>query len=166
VLLDEEMLERRFGEEVRAGVISHPLDIGDAWKHSYSCSTDHKVWAAKFTAHHPNLVAFDSNSKCGHDSPIYGVIEGIIEQSGKPYFCFKDLDEDKPSGSILVGVETIDCFLLRYREDVIRKRKASQDIQAQLAALEAQLRGEQAGAETSPAEGEAWEQSAHSVSSD
>ena len=140
--LDEDMLERLFGEEVRAGVISHPLDIGDAWKNSYSCSTNHKVWAAKFTARHPNLVALEISSfKCGHDAPIYGVIEGIIEQSGTPYFCFKDLDENKPSGSIKIRVETIDYFLRRYREEIIRKRKAEQDIEAQLAALEAQLRG-------------------------
>ena len=141
--LDEDMLERLFGEEVRAGVVSHPLDITDAWKNSYSCSTNHKVWAAKFTARHPNLVALEISSfKCGHDAPIYGVIEGIIEQSGTPYFCFKDLDENKPTGSIRIRVETIDYFLRRYREEVIRKRKASQDIEAQLAALEAQLRRE------------------------
>jgi predicted CoA-substrate-specific enzyme activase len=141
--LDEDMLERLFGEEVRAGAISSPLDIGDAWKNSYSCSTNHKVWAAKFTARHPNLVALEISSfKCGHDAPIYGVIEGIIEQSGTPYFCFKDLDENKPTGSIRIRVETIDYFLRRYREEVIRKRKASEDIEAQLAALEAQLRRE------------------------
>jgi hypothetical protein len=70
------------------------------------------------------------------------VIEGIIERSGTPYFCFKDLDENKPSGSIKIRVETIDYFLRRYREEVIRKRKAEQDIEAQLAALEAQLRRE------------------------
>jgi predicted nucleotide-binding protein (sugar kinase/HSP70/actin superfamily) len=43
-----------------------------------------------------------SSFKCGHDAPIYGVIEGIIEQSGTPYFCFKDLDENKPLGSIRI----------------------------------------------------------------
>ena len=141
--LDEDMLERLFGDEVRAGVISSPLDISDAWKNSYSCSTNHKVWAAKYTARHPNLVALEISSfKCGHDAPIYGVIEGIIERSGTPYFCFKDLDENKPAGSIKIRIETIDYFLRRYREEVIRKRKAMQDIDAQLAALEAQLRGE------------------------
>jgi predicted CoA-substrate-specific enzyme activase len=141
--LDEDLLERLFGEEVRAGVVSSPLDITDAWKNSYSCSTNHKVWAAKFAARHPNLVALEISSfKCGHDAPIYGVVEGIIEQSGTPYFCFKDLDENKPSGSIRIRVETIDYFLRRYREEVIRKRKAEQDIQAQLAAFEAQLRSE------------------------
>jgi predicted CoA-substrate-specific enzyme activase len=141
--LDDDLLERLFGDEVRSGIISSPLDITDAWKNSYSCSTNHKVWAAKFTARHPNLVALEISSfKCGHDAPIYGVIEGIIEQSGTPYFCFKDLDENKPSGSIRIRVETIDYFLRRYREEVIRKRKAEQEIEAQMAALEAQLRGE------------------------
>ena len=70
------------------------------------------------------------------------MVEGIIEQSGTPYFCFKDLDENKPTGSIKIRVETIDYFLRRYREEVIRKRKASEDIEAQLAALEQQLRGQ------------------------
>jgi predicted CoA-substrate-specific enzyme activase len=146
--LDEDLLDRLFGEEVRAGIITSPLDITDAWKNSYSCSTNHKVWAAKFTARHPNLVALEISSfKCGHDAPIYGVIEGIIEQSGTPYFCFKDLDENKPSGSIRIRVETIDYFLRRYREEVIRKRKAEQDIEAQIAALEARLRREQLDAD-------------------
>ena len=141
--LDEDMLERLFGDEVRAGVITSPLDITDAWKNSYSCSTNHKVWAAKFTARHPNLVALEISSfKCGHDAPIYGVVEGIIEQSGTPYFCFKDLDENKPSGSIRIRVETIDYFLRRYRDEVIRKRKANEEIEAQLNALEEQLRGQ------------------------
>jgi predicted nucleotide-binding protein (sugar kinase/HSP70/actin superfamily) len=57
---------------------------------SYSCSTNHKVWAAKFTARHPNLVALEMSSfKCG--DPISGVIDGIIEKSGTPYLRFKDL---------------------------------------------------------------------------
>jgi predicted nucleotide-binding protein (sugar kinase/HSP70/actin superfamily) len=126
---------------VRAGVITHPLDIADVWKTRYSTSTNHKVWAAKFTARHPNLVALEVSSfKCGHDAPIYGVIEGIIEQSGTPYFSFKDLDENKPSGSIRIRVETIDYFLRRYRETVIKRRKAEEDINVQIAQLEAQLR--------------------------
>jgi predicted nucleotide-binding protein (sugar kinase/HSP70/actin superfamily) len=164
--LDEDLLERLFGDEVREGVISHPLDIGDAWKNSYSCSTNHKVWAAKFTARHPNLVALEISSfKCGHDAPIYGVIEGIIEQSGTPYFCFKDLDENKPSGSIKIRVETIDYFLRRYREEVIRKRKAAQDIEAQLAALEAELRGEKFGSEPLPQE-TTWQAEAQGMAAD
>ena len=139
--LDEDMLDRLFGDEVRAGLITHPLDIQDVWKNRYSTSTNHKVWAAKFTARHPNLVALEVSSfKCGHDAPIYGVIEGIIEQSGTPYFSFKDLDENKPSGSIRIRVETIDYFLRRYREDIIKRRQIEGDIEAQLAAFEQSLR--------------------------
>ena len=139
--LDEDLLDRLFGDEVRAGLIKHPLDISDVWKNRYSTSTNHKVWAAKFTARHPNLVALEVSSfKCGHDAPIYGVIEGIIEQSGTPYFSFKDLDENKPSGSIRIRVETIDYFLRRYREDIVNRRLAERDIEAQLAAFEQQLR--------------------------
>ena len=139
--LDEDLLDRLFGDEVQAGIVSHALDISDAWKNSYSCSTNHKVWAAKFTARHPNLVALEISSfKCGHDAPIYGVIEGIIEKSGTPYFCFKDLDENKPTGSIRIRVETIDYFLRRYREDIIKRRKTERQIEAELAAYEEQLR--------------------------
>src|SRR6202167_368706 len=140
--LDEDMLERLFGDEVRAGLITHPLDISDVWKNRYSTSTNHKVWAAKFTARHPNLVALEVSSfKCGHDAPIYGVIEGIIERSGTPYFSFKDLDENKPSGSIRIRVETIDYFLRRYREDVVARHKKERLIEEQLAAFERSLRG-------------------------
>jgi len=139
--LDEDLLDRLFRDEVRAGLITHPLDISDVWKNRYSTSTNHKVWAAKFTARHPNLVALEVSSfKCGHDAPIYGVIEGIIEQSGTPYFSFKDLDENKPSGSIRIRVETIDYFLRRYREDIVKRRGIECDIESQLAALEQSLR--------------------------
>ncbi|HTM50604.1 MAG TPA: BadF/BadG/BcrA/BcrD ATPase family protein [Bryobacteraceae bacterium] len=142
--MDEDLLDRLFGEEVRAGTISHPLEINDVWKQSYSTSTNHKVWAAKFTARHPNLVALEVSSfKCGHDAPIYGVIEGIIEKSGTPYFCFKDLDENKPSGSIRIRVETIDYFLKRYREDIIKRRVTEEMIEEQLAEYERQLRAVQ-----------------------
>jgi predicted CoA-substrate-specific enzyme activase len=142
--LDEDLLERLFGDEVRAGLIKHPLDISDVWKNNYSTSTNHKVWAAKFTARHPNLVALEVSSfKCGHDAPIYGVIEGIIEQSGTPYFSFKDLDENKPTGSIRIRVETIDYFLRRYREDIVKRHRLETDIEAKLAEYEQQLRSEQ-----------------------
>jgi predicted nucleotide-binding protein (sugar kinase/HSP70/actin superfamily) len=139
--IDEDILERLFGDEVRAGTIKDPLDISDVWKNAYSASTNHKIWAAKFTARHPNLVALEiSNFKCGHDAPIYTVIEDIIENSGTPYFAFKDLDENKPTGSIKIRVETIDYFLRRYREDLIRKREAMNNIEAQLAEYERKLR--------------------------
>jgi predicted CoA-substrate-specific enzyme activase len=110
--LDKDLLDRLFGDEVRTGIISHPLDISDVWKTATAASSNMKVWAAKFTARHPNLVAVElSNFKCGHDAPVYSVVERIVEYSGTPYFCFKDLDENKPIASIKLRIETIDYFL-------------------------------------------------------
>jgi predicted nucleotide-binding protein (sugar kinase/HSP70/actin superfamily) len=146
--IDEDLLERLFGDEVRAGIITHPLDISDVWKNRYSTSTNHKVWAAKFTARHPNLVALEVSSfKCGLDAPIYGVIEGIIEDSGTPYFSFKDMDENKPAGTIRLRVETIDYFLRRYREDIIERKSREVNIEAQPVEFERGLPAPQQQAE-------------------
>lgn len=141
--LDEDLLERLFGDEVRAGRISHPLDISDVWKTATAASSNLKIWAAKFTARHPNLVAIEISSfKCGHDAPIYTVVERIVEQSGTPYFCFKDLDENKPVASIKIRVETIDYFLKRYREDLLSRLEKKARIERQLAAYESLLRNQ------------------------
>jgi activator of 2-hydroxyglutaryl-CoA dehydratase/predicted nucleotide-binding protein (sugar kinase/HSP70/actin superfamily) len=116
--MDDDLLERLFGEEIRAGVIEYALDISDVWKTTFSASSNHKLWAAKFTARHPNLVAVEFSSfKCGHDAPIYHAIEQIIERSGTPFFSFKDMDENCPANSIRLRVETINYFLNRYQED-------------------------------------------------
>ena len=139
--VDEDILERLFGDEVRAGDFATPLSIDDVWKNSYSENTNRKVWAAKYTARHPNLVALELSSfKCGHDAPIYTVIEEIIECSGTPYFCFKDVDENKPTGSIRIRIETIGYFLKRYREKLVRKNRQRREIEQKLAVFEASLR--------------------------
>ncbi|HVC20548.1 MAG TPA: BadF/BadG/BcrA/BcrD ATPase family protein [Vicinamibacterales bacterium] len=142
--MDEDLLERLFGDDVRAGTIPGPLAIGDVWKNSYSAGTNHKVWAAKFTARHPNLVALELSSfKCGHDAPVYSVIESIIEQSGTPYFSFKDVDENRPAGSIRLRVETIHYFLTRYVDDLRAGRTLSaEEIERRLADYERRLRVE------------------------
>jgi predicted nucleotide-binding protein (sugar kinase/HSP70/actin superfamily) len=135
--MDEDILERLFGEEVRAGEFASPLSIEDVWKNSYSENTSRKLWAAKYTARHPNLVALELSSfKCGHDAPIYTVIEEIIESSGTPYFCFKDIDENKPSGSIKIRIETIAYFLYRYRERLVMQRRKREEIEQRLRQLE------------------------------
>jgi predicted nucleotide-binding protein (sugar kinase/HSP70/actin superfamily) len=139
--IDDDILERLFGEEVRAGVIRHAMDICDAWKNSYSENTSQKVWAAKYTARHPNLVALELSSfKCGHDAPVYTVVEEIVTSSGTPYFSFKDIDENKPAGSIKIRVETISYFLKRYREDMIGRQRKRAEIEETLRALESKLR--------------------------
>src|SRR3954469_18514164 len=141
--LDDEIVWKLFGDEVKAGHISHPMDVSDAWKNSYSENTTRKVWAAKYVARHPNLVALELSSfKCGHDAPIYTVIEEIVEHSGTPYFCFKDIDENKPSGSIKIRVETIGYFLKRYRENMVREKQKKGTIDEQIQKFEDQLRHE------------------------
>jgi len=139
--MDDDVLWRLFGDEVRAGIIKHPLDVQDAWKNSYSENTSRKIWAAKYTARHPNLVALELSSfKCGHDAPIYTVVEEVVQNSGTPYFCFKDIDENKPSGSIKIRVETIGYFLKRYREDMIRNRDKVKTLDERMAEYERMLR--------------------------
>jgi predicted CoA-substrate-specific enzyme activase len=154
--IDEDIVRPLFQADIDAGFIQTPFDVYDVWKNSYSENTNQKVWAAKFTARHPNLVALELSSfKCGHDAPIYSVIEEIIESSGTPYFSFKDIDENKPTGSIKIRVETIGYFLKRYEQDMRRekdKRKrvaervkeAQAELLARIEAAQARLSAEQA----------------------
>ncbi len=117
--LDSDLLDRLFGAEIAAGGIRSPFDISDVWKNTFSASSNHKIWAAKFVARHPNLVSVElSNFKCGHDAFISRVVEQIIEQSGKPHFSFRDLDENRPLASIRIRVETIHYFLQHYRHSL------------------------------------------------
>ena len=128
------------------GIIKDPLDITDVWKNCYSENTNRKMWAAKFIARHPMLVALELSSfKCGHDAPIYTVVEEIVEKSGTPYFSFKDIDENKPSGSIKIRVETISYFLTRYRQDLLRDRNKELQIDEEMREFEARLRAEEEG---------------------
>jgi predicted CoA-substrate-specific enzyme activase len=108
-----DVLNRVFGGD-------HALDIDDVWQHAYSASTTQKVWAAKFVARHPNLIGIEiSNFRCGHDAPAYRLIEQILETAGRPYFGFKDLDENRPAGSIRLRIETIDYYLRYHRNELI-----------------------------------------------
>jgi predicted CoA-substrate-specific enzyme activase len=138
--MDDETLARVFGADLRAGRIAHPMDISDVWKNSYSENTRRKVWAAKFVARHPNLVALELSSfKCGHDGPIYATVQEIVECSGTPYFSFKDIDENRPTGSIKIRVETIGYFLKRYRETLVTQGMKRESLEARLREYEARL---------------------------
>ena len=120
--LDEDVLRRVFRDEyeseggiLEAGLV-HALSIDDVWKNSFAENSSRKLWAAKFVARHPNLIALElSNFKCGHDAPVFATLEAIIEASGKPFFYFRDIDENRPAASIRIRVETIVHFLERYR---------------------------------------------------
>jgi activator of 2-hydroxyglutaryl-CoA dehydratase/predicted nucleotide-binding protein (sugar kinase/HSP70/actin superfamily) len=140
---DADILDRLFGEEIRRGEMADPLDIHDAWKHSFSETTSRKVWGAKYVARHPNLVGIDISSfKCGLDSPIYHVTEGALETADTPYFTFHDLDENRPVGSIKLRVETIGYFLRRHQEDMWRRKGLADEVERQVAAYREQLQRE------------------------
>jgi len=137
---DQESLHRVFGPDLEAGRISHPMEISDVWKNSYSENTNRKVWAAKYVARHPNLVALELSSfKCGHDGPIYATVQEVVECSGTPYFSFKDIDENRPTGSIKIRVETIAYFLKRYRETLSVREMKADAVEAKLREYEARL---------------------------
>jgi predicted nucleotide-binding protein (sugar kinase/HSP70/actin superfamily) len=122
--VDPVFLEGLFGDEIRAGLLSDPLDISDVWKNSLNSVSNRKLWAAKVVARHPNLVGLELSSfRCGHDAPIYSVVQEIVETSGTPFFTFRDLDENRSAGSIRIRIETIDYFLRRYREAIADHRE-------------------------------------------
>lgn len=111
----EEKLDHLFGDEMQRGLIQHPKDISDVFGNPYSANSNFKIWAAKYAARHPHLAVIDMSSfKCGMDAPIYHIIENILEATRTPYFTFHDIDENKPSGSIKIRVETIDYALRQY----------------------------------------------------
>jgi hypothetical protein len=51
-------------------------------------------------------------------------------------------DENKPTGSIKIRVETISYFLKHYREDMVRRKQKQAEIDAKLKEFEAKLRAE------------------------
>jgi len=111
--MDKSFLKKYFSDEELEN--NDILSINDVWKHSFSASSTLKIWAAKMISRIPNLVPIElSNFKCGHDSTLYSTIEKIFEYSSTPFFSFKDIDENNPTGSIRIRIETIDYFLKKY----------------------------------------------------
>jgi len=114
---DPAWLERFFREDLQKGRMKGPLDINDVWPENYSANSAQKVWSAKFAARHPNVAVVDLSSfKCGHDAPTYGIIDGIIRESGTPYSALHDVDANKPGGSIKIRVKTYAHSLGLHKE--------------------------------------------------
>jgi predicted nucleotide-binding protein (sugar kinase/HSP70/actin superfamily) len=90
-------------------------DIGDVWIRNFNRNTNHKIWAAKIAARHPNMGVIDLSSfKCGHDAPTYNYIDKICDVSGTPHFTFHDIDQNRPGATFKIRIETIDYFLKEY----------------------------------------------------
>jgi activator of 2-hydroxyglutaryl-CoA dehydratase/predicted nucleotide-binding protein (sugar kinase/HSP70/actin superfamily) len=126
---DEEYLARFFAEDLKKGLITTPLEINDVWPENYSANSAQKVWAAKFAAHHPNVVVLDLSSfKCGHDAPTYGIIDSIISAAGTPYSALHDIDANKPGGSIKIRVKTYAHSLSLHKERLDDVASAKQEL--------------------------------------
>lgn len=112
-----EYLDRYFKEEIDSGQLTTPLELNHVWPENYSVNSAQKVWGAVFAAHHPNVVVLDLSSfKCGHDAPIYGLVDSIIEKSRTPYAALHDIDANKPAGSIKIRVKTYAHALKLHEE--------------------------------------------------
>jgi predicted nucleotide-binding protein (sugar kinase/HSP70/actin superfamily) len=123
---DPEWLERFFAEDLKSGRVASALDINEIWPENYSTNSALKVWAARFASRHPNVAVLDLSSfKCGHDAPVYGLIDNIINTSGTPYSALHDIDANKPTGSIKIRTKTYAHSLKLHEErleDVSRAR--------------------------------------------
>lgn len=98
--------------EVFSCTADQAMSIESVWKNAFSTNSSLKIWGARYTAAHPHLAAVElSNFKCGHDAPIYSTIEKVLEKNGTPHFVFGDIDENNPSGSINIRLETMSYFL-------------------------------------------------------
>jgi activator of 2-hydroxyglutaryl-CoA dehydratase/predicted nucleotide-binding protein (sugar kinase/HSP70/actin superfamily) len=99
-----------------------PFDISDVWRRCFNRNTNAKIWAAKVAARHPNLAVIDLSSfKCGHDAPTYSYVSNILDASETPHFLFHDLDQNKPSTTFNIRIESIDYFL---RQEEMRLKEA------------------------------------------
>ncbi len=127
--VDDAFLRPLFQSDVGVPEAVPPLDIRDVWQRNFNRNTNQKIWAAKVAARHPNLAVIDFSSfKCGHDAPTYSYISNILEASATPHFLFHDLDQNKPSASIKIRLQTIEYFLSleakRLTATVTRKETA------------------------------------------
>ena len=115
---DRAWLQRYFGGD-------DPLDINDVWPENYSANSVQKVWAARFAARHPNIALLDLSSfKCGHDAPVYGLIDSIVSKAKAPYSALHDIDANKPGGSIQIRVKTY-SYKLALVEEQLRDEAAA-----------------------------------------
>ncbi len=122
-----EYLDRYFKEELASGAMKSPLELNHVWPENYSVNSAQKVWGAVFAAHHPNVVVLDLSSfKCGHDAPVYGLIDSIIEKSKTPYAALHDIDANKPAGSIKIRVKTY-AHALKLHEERLQDASKRKD---------------------------------------
>ncbi|HRI50217.1 MAG TPA: BadF/BadG/BcrA/BcrD ATPase family protein [Pseudomonadota bacterium] len=137
---DPRWLYRFYKDDIDRGLIEGPLEVQDVWPENYSANSVQKVWAAKFAARHPNVVVLDLSSfKCGHDAPIYGLIDSIIGTSATPYSALHDIDANKPGGSIKIRVKTYAHSLKLHEERLDDAHKKSAQLHLRIEEKRLQL---------------------------
>jgi hypothetical protein len=102
--------------------------------------TREAIEAKSADASRPSAQSCRRASPRSHRESIFIGPSSAPSQSGTPYFSFKDIDENKPSGSIKIRVETIHYFLKPYVEDMQKRPASEADLDRALAAYEQQLR--------------------------
>jgi predicted nucleotide-binding protein (sugar kinase/HSP70/actin superfamily) len=124
--LDSDLMQWIFGDDLRAGHIRSPFDIGDVWPSSYSANTNEIMWGAKVAARMPwiTCVIRLTSYECGMDQPTFTPVQQIVERSGTLFFSFQELDSTKPAGSVKIRVETISYYLERSSKTIIEKKLA------------------------------------------
>ena len=82
--LDDDILWRLFGDEVRRGRHQpSPWTSPTSGRTPTARTPAARCGRPSTSARHPNLVALELSSfKCGHDAPIYTVVEEIVETVG------------------------------------------------------------------------------------
>lgn len=137
---DPTWLARFFQRELDAGTIQDVFDINDVWPENFSANSVQKVWATKFAARHPNVVALDLSSfKCGHDAPTYGLVDAIIKESQTPYSALHDIDANKPGGSIKIRVKTYSHRLQIFEEELQDQARKRHELERRIAEKRAEL---------------------------
>ena len=142
--LDEDLLERLFGDEVRAGAIResarHPGRLEEQLLGEHEPQgLGGEVHGAASESRRAGALELQVRAR---RADLLGGRRRSSRSPGTPYFSFKDIDENKPSGSIKIRVETIHYFLKRYIEDMQKRPVSAADIDRQLAEYERKLREE------------------------
>lgn len=130
---DEAWLRPFFLNDLSSGRVRYVQEVSDVWPENFSSNSVQKVWAAKFSARHPNVAVLDLSSfKCGHDAPTYGLIDAVVTAAGIPYMALHDIDANKPAGSLKLRIKTYAHSLKLYEEDLQAMAQENKAGQSQL----------------------------------
>ncbi|MBK8169010.1 MAG: hypothetical protein IPK60_01545 [Sandaracinaceae bacterium] len=92
------------------------LDFTGELAHITNSGCAEKIWAARVIAANPNLLAVDLSSfRCGQDASVDALVKETLGDH-KPSLRLHDLDEDKPTSSIRLRLDTFQHAATSYAE--------------------------------------------------